>query len=171
VVGDVGGDPVDAAEVYRTLAPQVLGYLRGQRVVDPEDLLGEVFLQVSRDLHRFEGDRDDLRRWVFTIARHRAIDGHRRRERRPEVLVADRLDHEHAAAGLEDPVDEDLVEALTTLTHEQREVVLLRFVADLSLEQVAGVTGRSVGAVKAMQHRALEQLRTRLDGDPDRPEA
>ena len=145
-----------AGEVYRLLAPAVLGYLRTQGVADPDDVTGEVFLQVARDLHRFKGDDDALRRWVFTIAHHRMVDSHRRRARRP--AVADLEVPEQAAPPPEPPLDPDLVAALDGLTDAQREVVVLRFVADLPVEAVAKLTSRSEGAVKAMQHRALEQL-------------
>lgn len=142
--------------MYRQLAPAVLGYLRAQRAIEPEDLLGEVFLQVARDLPRFSGDDDALRRWVFTIAHHRLIDDRRRRARRPQL--ADGEVPEAAAPELADAVDPALIAALDRLTADQREVVLLRFVADLPLEAVAKLTKRNVGAVKALQHRALEQL-------------
>lgn len=145
-----------AAEVYRSLAPAVLGYLRAERAPDPEDLLGEVFLQVARDLRRFDGDAAALRRWVFKIAHHRVIDARRRGARRPAVASSEVPDR--AAPAVDTAIDPALVEALGRLTPEQREVVVLRFVADLPLEAVADVTGRSVGAVKAMQHRALDAL-------------
>lgn len=145
----------DAGAVYRQLAPAVLGYLHGQRVPDPEDLLGEVFLQVARDLHRVTGGEDDVRRWVFTLARHRVIDDARRRARRPATSA--QLP-EVAGEPAPDPFDPVLTEALSRLTPDQREVLLLRFVADLSLEAVARITRRRVGAVKALQHRALAQL-------------
>src|SRR5215207_2826438 len=96
----------DAGAAYRDLAPAVLGYLRAQRARDPEDLLGEVFLQVTRDISRFRGDRDDLRRWVFTIARHRLIDDYRRRARRPEQL--DRELPETQAPPPVEPLDANL---------------------------------------------------------------
>lgn len=153
---------MDAGEAYRGLAPSVLGYLRGQGVPEPEDVLSEVFLQVARSLPRFRGDDDELRRWVFTIARNRAIDDRRRRRRRPVVADAEVPD---AAAPAPTAVDVELRAALARLTAEQREVVALRFVADLSIEEVAGITNRTVGAVKAMQHRALAQL-ARILEDP-----
>ena len=145
-----------AADAYRALAPAVLGYLRAQRATDPEDLLGEVFLQVARDFKRFRGDDDALRRWVFSIAHNRLVDDHRRRARRPAVHDVDVPDQEAPPA--REPFDPALVEALASLSAEQREVVVLRFVADLPLEVVARITGRKVGAVKALQHRALENL-------------
>lgn len=146
----------DAGLVYRRLAPSVLAYLRSQRVADPEDVLGEVFLHVARDLHRVRGDDDAVRRWVFTVARHRVIDDGRRRSRR--AAVASGPLPETPAAEEAEPFDTVLLEALDGLSPDQREVVVLRFVADLSLETVARITRRRVGAVKALQQRALTNL-------------
>ena len=154
------GAEINAGQVYRDLAPAVLGYLRSQRVRDPDDVLGEVFLQVARDLRRgkFSGDEHALRRWVFSIAHNRAMDAHRKRSRDRSDPSADT--HEIGVVDPPaDPVDPELVEALSALSAEQREVVLLRFVADLQIDAVAKVTGRTAGAVKALQHRAIENLR------------
>lgn len=153
-------EPINAGRVYRDLAPAVLGYLRSQRVPEPEDVLGEVFLHVARDLHRgrFKGDDAALRRWVFSIAHNRAMDAHRRRTRDRSTPRDDVVDARIVDAP-PDPVDPELVEALASLSADQREVVLLRFIADLPLEAVARITGRTTGAVKALQHRALENLR------------
>lgn len=151
-----GRPALDAGVVYRELAPAVLGYLRGQGVADPEDLLGEIFLQVARDLHRVAGDALDVRRWVFSVARHRVIDQSRRRNRR--AAPSGRAVPDGAARPADDPFDPELLAALAALTPDQREVLVLRFVADLSLEAVASITGRRVGAVKALQHRGLARL-------------
>jgi RNA polymerase sigma factor (sigma-70 family) len=151
----------DAADAYRALAPAVLGYLRAQRAPDPEDLLAEVFLQVTRDLHKFKGGDDELRRWVFTITYHRLVDARRRLARRPQ-LAGDMVP-DVPIEPVDEALDPSLLGALDRLTPEQREVVVLRFVGDLSLEDVAGITGRTPGAVKAMQHRALEMLARILD--------
>jgi len=156
----------DPGTAYRQLAPAVLGYLRGQGVADPEDLLGETFLQVARDLHRVKGDALDVRRWVFRVARNRVVDDARRRARRPALggeAVAERAGPATAA-----PFDPDLLAALAALTPDQREVIVLRFVADLSLEAVADLTGRQVGAVKSLQHRGLAQLAQAVSPE-DRP--
>jgi RNA polymerase sigma-70 factor (ECF subfamily) len=154
---------VDAGEVYRRFGPSVYGYLRGQRVDDPDDLLGEVFFQISKSLPTFVGDEKDLRQWVFTIARNRVIDSRRRRARQPRTISA-------APPERFEPPDDasyaQLVEMLSILTEEQREVIGLRFIADLSLDDVATLTNRSVVAVKAMQHRAIAQLARALDDEP-----
>lgn len=150
----------DAAHLYRRWAPAVLGYVRSQGAAEPEDLLGEIFLQVVRDLPRFDGDESALRRWVFTIAHHRLIDGHRRSRRRP--VVAAGPVPELAVVSDSDPFDPELLGALARLTAEQRQVVALRIVADLPIDAVAAVTGRSPGAIKALQHRALDTLAREL---------
>jgi RNA polymerase sigma factor (sigma-70 family) len=146
-----------AADAYRSLAPAVLGYLRSQRVPEPEDVLGEVFLHVAQRIGRFRGDDAELRRWVFTITRRRVIDSWRRRASRPAVAV-EALPDVAAAEPELDAVDPALIAAVEALTPDQRDVVLLRFVADLPLQDVARITGRPVGAVKALQHRALATL-------------
>jgi RNA polymerase sigma factor (sigma-70 family) len=146
----------DAGALYRELAPAVLGYLRGQGVADPEDVLGEIFLQVARDVHRVKGDALDVRRWVFGVARNRVIDQARRASRRP--VTAGGAVPERAGPEEAEPFDPALLAALATLTADQREVVVLRFVADLPLDAVATLTGRSAGAVKSLQHRGLAQL-------------
>jgi RNA polymerase sigma factor (sigma-70 family) len=100
---------------------------------------------------------------LFAIARNRVIDDSRRRARRPRL--ADDEVPEVAARSPEAPIDERLLAALHQLTPEQREVVALRFIADLPLEDVAALTRRTTGAVKSMQHRALAQL-ARIVGEP-----
>jgi len=153
----------DAEDAYRRFAPAVLAYLRAASPFGHEDLFGEVFVNVARGIGRFRGDEDGLRRWLFTIAQNRVRDEHRRRSRRP---AAGPLVPERAAPASPEPFDAELLAALAALTDEQREVVSLRFIADLSLDDVASMTERSVGAVKAMQHRALEALAAAIEGRP-----
>jgi RNA polymerase sigma-70 factor (ECF subfamily) len=152
---------------YRALAPALLGYFRSHRLDQAEDLVGDVFVSVARNLHRFHGDPDDFRRWVFAIAHRRRVDHVRRWRVRRRVVAEDPPER----ASVEDrrALDIDLVAALGELTPRQREVVILRFVADLPLENVARIIGRRIGAVKALQARALDQLAQRLDPPPAAP--
>lgn len=153
-----------ATTLYHRLAPAVFGYLRSQRAPEPEDLLGEVFLHVARDINRFHGDDEARRRWVFTIAHHRLADAWRRAAARPRTTDVDPPDRPTVDNGL-DTVDPDLQAAIDALTDDQRTVVLLRFVADLSLHDVARITHRRIGAVKALQHRGLAALERALTLD------
>ncbi len=143
--------------------------MRGQGAEDPEGLLGDVFLQLARNIGTFDGDERAFRSWALMVAHHRVVDERRRRRRRPFIPVADV--GEQAAAGVEEQVVDGLaspevVEALATLTPEQRDVVLLRAVADLSLEEVSAVVRRPVSAVKALQRRGYARLRKKLSTDP-----
>jgi RNA polymerase sigma factor (sigma-70 family) len=159
------------SEIYHTFSPAVLGYLRGQDAAAAEDLTGEVFLQVVRDLHRFEGDRAAFRAWVLTIAHHRFIDDRRRARRRPVELLPAPGETWRAAPDAE-------VEALARLgagrvreligmlSPDQRAVLLLRIVGDLTVEQTARAVGKRPGAVKALQRRGLATLARKLREEP-----
>ena len=148
------------AAVYEQLAPAVLGFFRSQNMRDPEGLTGDVFVAVTEKLARFRGDDAALRRWVFTIAHHRRVDEVRRSGRRPETLT----DEPRPPATVDPPTfDPDLSEALHRLTADQREVLVLRYLADLPIAAVASITGRSQGAVKMLQARGLAALAELLE--------
>lgn len=159
--------------IYRDLAPTVASYLRWNGVADVESTTNEVMAQVHRNLGRFEGDGTAFRSWVFTIAHHRMVDDRRARGRRPTVsgneveesaLVGDA---EHEALDLLG--DHRLRALLDQLSPDQRDVVLLRIVADLSIEDVAAALGKRRGAVKSLQHRALATLRRHLEREQVEP--
>ena len=152
--------------IYLTLAGPVRRFLAAQGAPDPEPTTQEVFLRVFRSLGRFEGDAEHLRSWVFTVARNLLVDERRTAARRPRV--ADQAPPEQPAPGGEDDVigglDGAAVRAvLDELPDDQREVVVLRFLLDLPLAEVATIVGRSLPAVKALQHRGLARLRRRLE--------
>lgn len=146
----------DAGDLYRMFSPAVLGYISAHRLPDPENVLGEVFYEVARDLDDFTGDRDALRRWIFATA-HRKVAEAEGDPTDREDLRADIADLLPARPGSSGP-DPALVEALGRLTEDQCEVLALRFVADLRLWEVAEITGRSLSAVKELQARALRRL-------------
>ena len=137
----------------------MLGYLRGRGARDPEDLTGDVFVKVTEGLGAFRGDRAALRRWVFTIAHNRLLDEFRREGRLRESLSATPA---HSAIDDEMPLDSELLEALATLTEQQREVVVLRFIVDLPIKDVAKIVGKRLGAVKMLQARGLATLAAAL---------
>jgi RNA polymerase sigma-70 factor (ECF subfamily) len=157
--------------LYGDYAGRVLGYLRAQGAREPEDLTSEVFLRVFDRLPQFSGDEPHFRSWLFTIAHRVLIDDVRRRQRRPQTTALG-TDVESSATG--DVEHEALAnvgaewadELLSSLPPDQRAVVALRVTSDLSLEQVADILGKRVGAVKSLQHRALESLRRRCEEVP-----
>lgn len=152
--------------VYAALAPGVLGYLRAQGAADPEAALQDVFLRAFRRIGQFEGTESALRRWIFTVAHNLIVDERRFASRRPvsvplEAVVTPGGDAEDdAIARLGSARVRALLESLAP---DQRDALLLRFLADLSADDISVAMGRSAGAVKALQRRALEHLRHRLE--------
>lgn len=160
------GAPWAFERLYAELAPAVAGYLRVQQAREPEDLTSEVFLGVFRGLGSFEGSEQQFRSWVFTIAHRRLQDERRRVSRQPHLEV---VGVEHGLPGGDaereavDALGEQWVVALCgRLSADQRTVLLLRVVADLTAEEVARITGKTEGAVRALQRRGLDALRRML---------
>lgn len=157
-------------QLFRSLAMPVTGYLRAQGLADPDGGVNDVFLRVFRSLGTFEGPEEKFRSWVFTIAHHLVIDERRAQGRRPATSeLSDDLVHSGAAgAGPGDDADRFLGDdrirrLLDQLPATQRDVLLLRIISDLSIEDVAGLVGRRPGAVKALQRRGLGALRRLLE--------
>src|SRR5262245_19037172 len=154
--------------VYDDVAPSLLRYHRARGTPDPEGLIGDTFLKVVRGLPGFEGSEEQFRAWVFTFAQRRAIDLARATARRPERLdPGDGLIDGGGIGNAEEDairsLEEQRVRAiLERLTPDQRDVLLLPLLSDLTVEQVATVVGKSEGAVKALQARGLEQVRREM---------
>jgi len=157
------------AEIYRDLAGTVAGYLANRGAAEPEDLTSETFLQIARNISTFDGGESAFRSWVFVIAHRRLIDSRRARQRRPETLTLS--DPMGEAVG---DVEEEALNRLTTvelqaafekLSESQCDVLALRIIGQLTLEETASVLGKRVGAVKAAQRRGLLALSQHLDLD------
>jgi RNA polymerase sigma-70 factor (ECF subfamily) len=158
------GESWALTEIWHRYSPAVMSYLSGRGVADAEDMTSEVFLQVFRRIDRFRGEESDLRTFIFSVAHARYVDDRRRIARRgiDAEFVAERHDSAmpSAEADAENAISEQRVRSLIeSLSPDQRDVLLLRIVADLSLEQTADVLGKKVGAVKSLQHRGLAALR------------
>lgn len=171
LVAAQAGAPWALTVIFETLAPAVAGYLRAQRADDPDDLTSDVFLRVFGHVARFEGSETSFRSWVFSIAHNRLVDQRRRLARRPAVVPIEEATatmsggdtEEEALIGL---AEQRVQELLATLPGDQRDVLLLRVVADLTVDQVAVALAKSPGAVKALQRRAIARLRRQLTDRP-----
>jgi len=167
LAADQAGAGWAAERIWRSLAPPVAGYLRLQGAREPDDLTSETFVGVLRGLRGFAGTETQFRSWVFTIAHRRLVD--ERRRRTPLPIPAGELG---VGAGTS-PAAEDVVlgrlgaervEAVCRrLSPDQRDVLLLRLVAALTVDEVAAVLGRSPGAVKALQRRGLAAVRRAIE--------
>lgn len=177
------GDPVAFTEVYRTVHPLLMRYLRGIVGQDAEDVASEAWLQITRDLGTFAGNGDAFRGWAATIARNRARDHLRSAKRRPRSSLAELDDELRHGTGYS-PGPESLlmdsqatraaVDLIASLPKEQAEALLLRVVMDLDVETAARVLGKRPGAVRTATHRGLRALAARVPAplstaDPDPP--
>jgi len=152
------------AELYDATYRRVFGYLLarvGERAA-AEDLLQEVYLAALQAIGRFRGRTEgEFIGWLLKIAHAKVIDRFRSQYRHPELKTSDL-----PSTDLADPLDaidqrlrlDEISDALSQLTEDQRNVVLNRLVLGLDLEETSKLMGKNVGSIKALQHRALARL-------------
>ena len=160
-------DPEAISMVYETLADRLLGYIMA-RVHDreaAEDLLEATFVELIEKGFTIRGGPDVIKAWLFRAAHFNALDHLRKRNRLREDFQEDealleRPDHdkgpeEHAVGAA---VTREVREAMAQLSEDQREVLLLRYVAGLTAPEVAEVVGKKIPAVRGLQHRGERAL-------------
>lgn len=167
------GDECAFRTVYRAVHPRLLGYVRTLvPEADAEDVASEAWLQIARDLDRFEGDADRFRGWTARIARNRALDHIRARGRRPAAGPVDD-DNELAVLPAGSDTFDEALESIGTghtmalisrLPRDQAEAVVLRVVVGLDAKGAAEVLGKRPGAVRTAAHRGLRKLAELLEG-------
>jgi RNA polymerase sigma-70 factor (ECF subfamily) len=163
------GNPIAFEAVYRALAPRLARYARGLVGQDAEDVAAEAWLQIVRDLSRFNGDWDAFRGWAARILRNRAIDHLRAQSRRPIggaalEAVLDLPSPDDTALSAEEALSTTgAIELIASLPPDQAEAVLLRAVVGLDAKSAGAVLGKRPGAVRVAAHRGLKTLATRLE--------
>lgn len=161
----IDGDSDAFASLFRITMPSVYRYLYGRcgDAALAEDLAQDAYVRAMRAIKSsFKGGSSDFLAWMIRIARNRFLDHVKSGRVRWEVVVdelpvtvATGNPESEALASVEGA---DLRKALSRLTDEQQEIVLMRFFQGLQIAEVAGATGRTEGAVKALQFRALRAL-------------
>jgi len=170
-----GGEEWALAALYRAHQPALRAFLARRAPGEADDLAAETWLGVARGLTSFTGDAAAFRPWLYTIARRRVLDAHRWGRRHPTASLPEEGD-EPASRWPSQPGTAEVVEAheealdllgrvARALPTSQRDAVLLRVVAGLSVTETAAVLGRSPAAVSALTHRALRRLAAALDED------
>jgi RNA polymerase sigma-70 factor (ECF subfamily) len=157
------GDGEALSTLYERYVAQIRRYITS-RVGDPalaEDICGDVFVKVLESIERYEDRGWPFSAWLYRIAYARTVDVLRQARRRPALPL------DEALLGVLEPPDEAIIAKLayheitgimSVLTKEQRLVLRLRFDEDRSLAEIAQSLGRSIGSVKALQHRGLVRL-------------
>jgi RNA polymerase sigma-70 factor (ECF subfamily) len=150
--------------LYETYYPKIYNYSFMQLgdVHAAEDLASDVMLKMIESIRSYKFRGLPFGAWVFRIARNRLIDLHRRRKRRGEVDLSETLSTALAnpQALAERALERGQLQiALKHLTDEQRQVIVLKFIEGYDNRSVSKIMGRSEGAIKSLQHRALGALR------------
>lgn len=156
--------------MYAEYQPALLRYLRGRAPDVADDVASETWISAAGNLNSFSGDGDQFRAWLFTIARRRLIDERRREQRRPVVHDADDATRELVASGPspEEAVtsalagDEAARRIANLLSADQADVILMRVVGGMSVEEVARIMGKTEVTVRVLQSRGLKRLQKYL---------
>jgi RNA polymerase sigma-70 factor, ECF subfamily len=165
------GDEEAFGRLWHDLQPRLLRYFMVAVPAAAEDLASETWLAVVRGLDRFRGNEPAFRAWVFTIARHEVLDWRRRAARRVteatpmEGLAEQAAPDDPAAAALERLSTRAALAMVATLPPDQAEAIVLRVVAGLGVDQVAGIMGKRPGTVRVLTHRGLRRLAEGLGAD------
>lgn len=168
------GDAAALGVLYDRYFPSVYRYafLRTRDRMEAEDVASDVFFRALGALHRYE-PRTAFLAWLFRIARNAIIDRSRRerivRMASAEVVreAADRV-VDPAALGIAGAEAQELRRALDRLSDLQRDVIVMRFFADLSTDEICAVLGKGASTVRGIQHRALGALRSILVREGER---
>lgn len=158
------GNTDSVSWLWRRHQPVLIAWLSSFDRTLAHDVASDVWIEAIRAIGGFSGDERAFRSWLFTIARRRLIDVQRRDQRRHSLTEAGRSQdstedtstEEKVIAGLASQEAIDRIRA--NLTPEQAEIVLLRVIAGLDIDQVSAAIGKKPGAIRVMQHRALRKL-------------
>jgi RNA polymerase sigma-70 factor (ECF subfamily) len=151
--------------LYDHYQPQIYRFiiLKVSRREEAEDLTHQVFVAAWKNMPNYEDQGYPFSSWLYQIARNQVIDHYRLKK--PDVSLEEEMVLEIPGShDTEGQVEERLAigkvqEALRKLSQEYQDVVIMRFVEELSVREVAQAVGKSEGAIKVMQHRAIKELK------------
>ncbi|MBX3011659.1 MAG: sigma-70 family RNA polymerase sigma factor [Caldilineaceae bacterium] len=163
------GDPDAFDGLYLLFADRIFRYLLARlgRVEVAEEIVSQVFLHLIEKIDRYQiAPKDNATifpAWLYRLAHNKMVDILRKTQRREHVGIeyAEELAEPHSLLEvIENQIDfEQLLHTLKLLNEQQRQVLLLRFVEGFSIAETAQILQKSEGAIKALQHRSLENLR------------
>ena len=164
-------EPAAFAAIYDHYFPRIYAYVR-YRVRDAdlaEDITAQIFERVLANLGKFDAEQAPFAVWLFTIARNRVSDHHRTQQRRrwlPLDLVRGRAGADPAPEEIvvRDETREALLAAMTRLRERERDILALKFGAELTNRRIAALTGLSESNVGVILYRTVRRLRADLDG-------
>ena len=162
------GDFTSFGELYSIYLDRIYRYIFYQILdkMTSEDLTEEVFLKAWKAIKSYKGKGQSFSAWLFRIAHNHVIDYYRSNQQqveRWEQALVDVSNPEQEAE--EKQIEQELSEAISHLSPQQRQVIILKFIEELENREIEKIMGKSQGAIRVMQMRALATLRERLKGE------
>lgn len=159
-------DPRAFAEIYELYFNRIYAYARYKvgNSTDAEDITEQVFLRALESLDAFKWRGYPFSSWLFRIAHNQVVDYFRVSNKRSWVTLDEAAVKTDSGVSVESEIDlmvdtKMLKDAMSRLSSEQQDVLILKFVNGLSNNEVAQIFGRTEGAIKSLQHRALKNLK------------
>ena len=148
---------------YEEFYTPIYRYVFSKGISDAENITANIMEAVARSIIKFDGNHKSLRSWVFTVAHNHIIDEYRRQSRRPETVQEDPVQFVgQTDTYFEFNLSPDLKEALSTLNEDVQEMIMLRYVWELSTKEIAQHLNKSHSSVRVSIHRALKTIEEHL---------
>ena len=166
-----GGDSASFGTLYDLYMPRIYRFvfLRTRQKEDAEDLTHQVFMNAWQNLHRYESRGFPFGSWLYRIATNAVIDHYRTaRAHAPLEAIPEEILSRPSGMGeaVDTAIDLHRVRVmLTNLESDQQNVLLMKFVDDMTNREIAEALGKTEGAVRVIQHRAIKKLKE-LDQEP-----
>ena len=173
VIAARGGDEMAFALLWRENNSRLTKFVQARTFnsnLDFEEIVSETWLSVAKDIKKFKGEYSAFTAWLYGIARNRIIDAARKRDRtiRPQAELDEAFwlpSKQDVSTDFEaDTNVKEIIAAINRLPEAQAEVVMLRVVSDLSVEEVAKIVKKNPNAVRVLAHRGLATLKEFLGG-------
>lgn len=168
--GAVDGSKESFSILYQRYVDRIYNYIyyRTGSVADTEDLTARVFFRALGNIHRYRDQGVPFSAWLYRIAHNLVANWYRDNSRRQELPLEDHTHLTHRselpeASLVVDQEKERLLEMIRTLPPERQQLLILKFVENLSNAEIAVIMRRSEGAIKSLYHRTLLALRDRVD--------
>jgi len=165
VIQAVNGDGDAFGELYIIHVEKIYRYVFYQvkSKTVAEDITEEVFLKAWRAISSCRGKEKSFSSWLYRIAHNQIIDEFRRRKRHPSLLIETVESITDTTNGVEKYLEQqELLGVIDYLPSNQRQVIILKFIEGLDNREIANIMGKSEGAIRIMQMRALVTLKKQL---------
>lgn len=150
--------------------PQVFGYVfirTNQNKSLAEDIVSEIFLKAVENFDQFDENKGSFKSWIFKVCKNYLID-YFRSKKNQEPISIDNLtnelkdDHDSKKTANQAIENQQIMEAINTLPETKKEIIMLRYFAGYTYEEIAEITNETANNTRVKLHRTLEELKRKL---------